>query len=215
MRLRLSNAQGFTLNEAVSERVATIENADADAGPEVAIVSDSGSDLTYGEGDTIRVRLGFGEAVAVDTAGGAPRLKVAMGADDGERWALYESGGGTEGLVFAYGPVAAPDRSRRGIAVLGDSLELGGGAIASAATGTAAAIGHPGLDHDPAHKVDHAAPVDEPAVAEAAIVAYPGPDGVYTKGEALAAAVTFDAAVRVRGTPTLALIADGWILRAG
>ena len=80
-----------------------------------------------------------------------------MGAGYGEKWATYESGGGTAELVFAFGPVAWPNYTDEGIAVLADTLELNGGAIASQATGAAAALGHAGLDHDPAHKVDHAA----------------------------------------------------------
>ena len=122
----------------------------------VRIASDAGPDDTYRLGDTIRVRLDFGEAVEVDTAGGAPRLKIRMGAGYGEKWATYESGSGTAALVFVFGPVAEPDYSDQGIAVLADTLDLNGGAIASQATGAAAALGHAGLDHDPAHKVDHA-----------------------------------------------------------
>ena len=128
-----------------------------EGGPEVAIVSDPGPDATYGAGDTIRVRLAYDEAVTVDTSGGTPRLKIRMDPAYGEKWAAYESGSGTEALVFAFGPVAPPNLSPGGIAVLADTLELNGGAIAWAATGEAVALDHAGLDHDPAHKVDHRA----------------------------------------------------------
>ena len=56
-----------------------------------------------------------------------------------------------------------------------------------------------------------------PAVEAVALVSDPGADGVYTEGETVEAAVTFDASVRVdtaNGTPTLALIANDGIRRA-
>ena len=139
-----------------------------EGGPDVAIVSDPGPDATYGAGDTIRVRLAYDEAVTVDTSGGTPRLKIRMDPAYGEKWAAYESGSGTEALVFAFGPVAPPNLSPGGIAVLADTLEANGGAIAWAATGEAVALDHAGLDHDPAHKVDHRAGT-APVVAEASV----------------------------------------------
>ena len=109
-------------------------------------------------GDTIRVRVSFSEAVTVDTAGGVPRLRIDMDpAAWGEKWAAYESGGGTANLTFAYA-VVVPNTSTRGIAVLADTLELNGGTIGSAATGTAAALGHARLAHDARHQVDSAGP---------------------------------------------------------
>ncbi len=124
-----------------------------------AVVSDAGGDDTYAAGDTVQVALTFGEAVEVDTEGGAPRLKLDLGGDDGtgERWAAYESGSGTTALTFAW-TAAAPDESAAGVAVLADTLELDGGAIRSVATDAAAVLGHAGLAHDPAHKVDAAPP---------------------------------------------------------
>ena len=132
-----------------------------EAGPTVtgvALVSDPGGDPTYAAGDAVRVRVTFGEAVAVDTGGGTPRLKLDLDpADGGERWAPYEGGTGTNELSFAYAVVSG-DVSSGGVAVLADTLELDGGAIRSAATGSAAALGHAGLAHDPAHKVDTSGP---------------------------------------------------------
>ena len=56
-----------------------------------------------------------------------------------------------------------------------------------------------------------------PSVASVAVVSKAGPDGAYTEGERIVAAVTFSAPVRVdteNGAPTLALIVDGAIRRA-
>ena len=44
--------------------------------------------------------------------------------------------------------------STQGIAVLKNSLRLNGGAIASAANGSGAALAHAGLGHDAGHRVD-------------------------------------------------------------
>ena len=85
---------------------------------------------------------------------GSPRLKIDMDpADWGEKWAAYESGGGTTGLTFAH-TVVEPNKSTQGIAVLANSLDLNGGALRSASSQTGADLSHGGLDHDSAHKVD-------------------------------------------------------------
>ena len=125
----------------------------------VAVVSDPGADATYAAGDVIRVRVTFSEAVAVDTAGGVPRLKIDMDpADWGDKWAACDGGSGTTALAFVY-RARKPNTSTQGIAVLADTLEANGGTIRSAATGMDAQLSHLGLHHDPAHKVDTTAPL--------------------------------------------------------
>ena len=121
----------------------------------VAVVSDPGADATYAAGDAVRARVTFAGAVAVDTAQGTPRLKLDLGgeAGAGERWAVYEGGGGTKALAFAYA-VAAGDVSTAGVAVVGNSLEANGGTIRSQATGADAELAHAGVAADPKHKVD-------------------------------------------------------------
>ena len=182
----------------------------------VAVVSDAGDDDTYALGETIRVQVTFAEAVEVDTAGGTPRLTIRMDPRWGEFRAAYESGTGTNALTFAY-RVAEPNTAPTGIAVLADTLETNGGTITSAATGAALALGHAGLPHDPAHKVDwRLAPVPV-AVTGVEVTSDAGADGAYTEGETVEAAVTFDAPVDVDtegGVPTLALIANDGIRRA-
>ncbi len=158
VNLRLFDAQGFTLSPEGKELVATIMDGpttDVPVVTGVAITSDPGADATYGPGDTVRVRVAFDQAVSVDTAGGTPRLTIDMDpADWGAKPATYESGSGTAALVFAFGPVASPNVSTRGVAVLADTLETGGGTIRSVSKGVDALLGHAGLDHDPAHRVD-------------------------------------------------------------
>ena len=151
-------ADGNQIADIVDAPVARKARAAAPSVEAVAVVSDPGDDATYAAGDAIRVRVTFGEAVTVDTAGGAPRLKLDLGGDEGsgERWAAYESGGGTAALVFGYA-AAAGDASAGGVAVAGNTLEPNGGTIRSA-EGADAALGHAGLAPDPAHRVDAAAP---------------------------------------------------------
>ena len=182
----------------------------------VAVVSDAGDDDTYALGETIRVRVTFAEPVEVDTGGGTPRLTIKMDPRWGAFRAGYESGSGTNALIFAY-RVAEPNTAPTGIAVLADTLETNGGTIRSAATGADVALGHAGLPHDPAHKVDwRLAPVPV-AVTGVEVTSDAGADGAYTEGETVEAAVTFDAPVDVDtegGVPTLALIANDGIRRA-
>ena len=119
----------------------------------VAVTSEAGADTTYARGETIRVTVTFTEAVTVDSTGGTPRLSIDMDpAAWGEKRALYAGGSGTAVLVFAH-TVVEPNLSTGGVAVLANTLATGGGTIRSA-SGADAALGHGGLAHDPAHKVD-------------------------------------------------------------
>ena len=131
----------------------------------VAITSDPGDDDTYAHGEAIQVTATFTEAVNVDTTGGAPRLKIRMAphlrwfdTDHGARWADYTGGSGTAELTFTY-TVTEANYSVQGVAVLGDALELNGGAIRSVAMPpTDAHLYHRGLRHDRNHKVDGQTP---------------------------------------------------------
>ncbi|MDE2747137.1 MAG: SwmB domain-containing protein [Chloroflexota bacterium] len=126
----------------------------------VAITSSAGADQTYALGETIRVTVTFGEAVAVS---GAPRIAIDMDpADWGQKWAGYEGGSGTNRLTFTH-TVVEPNYSTQGIAVLANTLQLNGGSIVSSASQTNAALGHTGLGHDADHKVDwQQSPLAEP-----------------------------------------------------
>ena len=115
----------------------------------VELVSNAGSDRTYGLGEEIRVRLTYSEAVTVT---GTPRLKIKMDPSFGEKWADYASGSGTKTLQFAY-TVVSMNRSQGGIAVLENTLELNGGTIKFTGE-TDAPLAHAGLAHDPNHQVD-------------------------------------------------------------
>ena len=165
----------------------------------VAISSRPANGDTYGLGETIRVTMSFSDAVDVTEA---PRLKIDMDAGDwGEKWAGYESGGGTDSLTFAY-TVVEPNDSTQGIAVLANTLEANGGTIRSAETEADADLSHDGLDHDPDHKVDWR------SVTGIEIVSDPGDDGTYRVGDVIQVRVTFDTAVEVEGAPRLKIDMD-------
>ena len=123
------------------------------AGPAVTgveVVSDGGDDDTYALGEVISVQVAFNEAVDVV---GSPTLGIDMDpAEWGRKEAVYASGSGTAELVFTH-TVIEPNYSKRGIAVLADTLALAGGTIRSASSQTDADLAHSGLDHDSSHKV--------------------------------------------------------------
>ena len=122
-----------------------------------AIISDAGDDGTYGRDEKIRVRLAFSQAVEVT---GKPGLKLDLDpANGGDRWARYESGSGTNSLVFAYtvskgNGDTKPDVSAGGVAVIANSLGPSGGVVRYESSGDPAYLAHAGVDHDPNHKVN-------------------------------------------------------------
>ena len=154
----------------------------------VAVSSDAGADSAYALDEIIRVTLTFSEAVE---ATGSPRLKIDMDpADWGEKWAVYESGGGTASLTFAH-TVVEPNLSTQGIAVVANTLELNDGAIRSASSQTAADLSHAGLGHDASHKVDWRLSPPPPAVSGVAATSDAGADDTYALGETIRLTLTF------------------------
>ena len=198
---------------------------------DVTMASGAGADRTYGEGDTIRVRVDFVDPVEVT---GTPRLKIDMDpADWGEKWASYESGSGTGTLLFAHA-VVEPNYSSQGIAVLENSLALNGGTIR--ADGADANLAHAGRDHDADHKVDWQTASDggesgtdvedplsgteapvatghddasgnsgPPTVTGVQVVSDPGDDDTYLLGDTIRIRATFSEAVNVTGSPRLSI----------
>ena len=177
--------------------------AEAPSATGVAVSSRPAAGDTYGPGEAVRVAVTFSEAVAVT---GSPRLKIDLDpADWGEKWAAYENGGATDRLTFAY-EVVEPNLSTEGVAVLANTLALNGGSIRSAETEADAELGHAGLDHDPAHKVDwrpEAVTVTGVSVASSA-----GGDDTYRLGDTISIRVAFSEAVDVTGSPRLQIDLD-------
>ncbi len=178
----LWDAEGNQIAPFTGEMVVDGEPAGAPAVESVAVVSDAGDDDTYALGGTIRVAVAFGEVVEMT---GSPRLAIDMDlADWGEKWAAYESGGGTVVLTFAY-EVVEPNLSTEGIAVLADSLELDGGAMRSAASGADAELLLGDLGHDSPYKVDWelGSEAEPPTTTGVAVSSRPAVGDIYRLGE--------------------------------
>ena len=125
----------------------------------ITITSDPGPDATYRVGDTIRVTVTFSDSVTVS---GMPRLKLLVGTRItallglAGRLAEYESGTGSQHLVFAYTPVAG-DNDPDGVSIAADSLSLNGGSIGNG-NGAPALLTHRAVSPQSGHRVDCLAP---------------------------------------------------------
>ncbi|MDE2752271.1 MAG: SwmB domain-containing protein [Gemmatimonadota bacterium] len=171
----------------------------------VNVASNAGPDKTYFLGETIRIALTFSEAVDVT---GAPHLKIDMDpADWGRKVVPYESGSGTDTLVFAH-VVVEPNYSTQGIAVLEDTLDLNGGTIQSSSSQTAADLAHDGLAHQGEHRVNWKFPPGSATVIDVEVTSDPGADDFYELGETIRVSLTFSEAVDVTGTPELKIDMD-------
>ena len=102
---------------------------------------------TYGEDEEIRIEVTFDQPVVVT---GDPELDIEVGS--ASRHAHYDSGGGTEVLVFVY-VVRAGDSDGDGIEIGDAALELNGGGIGNGA-GDDAELDHDGPGQQSGHRVD-------------------------------------------------------------
>ena len=118
----------------------------------VAIVSDSGSDGTYGIGDQIELRATFG---AVATVSGTPQVVLGLGG--GTRVASYEGGSGSTTLTFSY-TVETGDEDGIGISVAANGLQANGGTLSLAGGATPRLTA---LAAQAGHKVDGVRPALE------------------------------------------------------
>ena len=117
----------------------------------VEVTSGPGLDngTTYGVGEEIRISVTFDQPVEVE---GDPELALDAG---GERLAEYDSGGGSETLVFVY-VVQADDRDADGVSVGDDALRLDGDDGIGNGAGDGAELAHDGPGAQPGHRVDGA-----------------------------------------------------------
>ena len=106
---------------------------------------------TYGEGETIRIAVRFDQPVVVE---GEPTFALEVGDPClAVCEAYYESGSGTDTLVFAY-LVLEVDIDRNGIAIRGNPIEVVSGDSISNAAGQEAHLSSKGKGTQRGHKVD-------------------------------------------------------------
>ena len=115
----------------------------------VAVTSGPGLDngTTYGVGEEIRISVTFDQRVEVE---GDPELALDVG---GPRLAEYDSGGGSETLVFVY-VVRASDDDEDGVSVGDDALRLDGDDVIRNGAGDGAELAHDEVGAQSGHRVD-------------------------------------------------------------
>ena len=158
----------------------------------VPSVTGPAADGAYAQSERIEARVTFDTPVTVDTTGGAPALGLSLGGV--RRDASYESGSGTDTLVFGH-TVTAGDAGAEAAKALANGVRLNGATIRGA-DGTDAV-----LDYGSA-----------PGVTGVEVADAPGGDGRWDPGDAVAVRFTFAEPVVVdttRGVPTVGLELGG------
>ena len=157
----------------------------------------------YAVGETIQVRVDFGEAVTVT---GAPYLMLNVGGV--ARTAVYNSGSGTRYLVFSY-TVVRGETDADGVSLCADTMldsgcgriTLNNGSITADSDSAAIVLDLPDLGNQSGHKVDAVADAKEVSITSTPANATPG----YAAGETIQVRVDFGEAMTVTGAPYLVL----------
>ena len=204
----VSVADGFECNDDEREPVASVvfSVTVVPKPPSVYVLAPNGSVAAqapvYTAGQSVRIAVEFSEPVTVQAgSGGAPYLELRTGAT-GAR-ALYDSGSGTNTLVFVY-TVRDGDATDRLSYTGTGALALNGGTITVQSSGDPAStvLAEPGstgsLSNLSLVRIDALRPTVESVSA-------PAGDGVYGVGEQVDIAARFSENVTVAGTPVIAL----------
>ncbi|MEC7503190.1 MAG: Ig-like domain-containing protein, partial [Candidatus Thermoplasmatota archaeon] len=184
----MKDAYGGTIDSTIVGGDLGTVTIDGDA-PDYSSVS--GTDDSYGVGETLSINLVFDETVVVDTTGGVPFIKA------GGCTLPYASGTGSATLVFSYviaeGGCGPAGNSVTDIKVT--DFSLNSGTVKDAAGGSATAF--TGQTHDPGTiNIDDDAPDYSSETSSN--------DGTYGVGEAITFTVTWDeACVGTSSTLTL------------
>ena len=171
----------------------------------VAFAAPAPKDSVYWRGDTIAVRVGFDDSVAVNTTGGSPQVALTIGT--ATRQATFSANNGKT-LVFEY-VVQSGDRDADGVNIAANALALNGATIRG--TGAAAArdadVTHPLVEASAARTVD-GSKVRAPSIRSVAFAGSAPAGGTYHYDAEVRVEVVFDRSVVVdtaRGSPRLAL----------
>ncbi len=160
----------------------------------LAVVSDPGDDEAYSTGDVIEVEALFSSVVEV---AGSPTLDIQVG--ESSRPAVYQSGSGTDRLLFAY-RVQVSDRDENGIAIAA-GVQIDPPAAITEPDGTPANLASAGLADQSGHRVEG----EGTAITSLRIVSDPGPDETYRPGEEIRVVAVFNQPVVVTGRLELEL----------
>ena len=174
----MKDAYGGTIDSTIVGGDLGTVTIDGDA-PDYSSVS--GTDDSYGVGETLSINLVFDETVVVDTTGGVPFIKA------GGCTLPYASGTGSATLVFSYviaeGGCGPAGNSVTDIKVT--DFSLNSGTVKDAAGGSATAF--TGQTHDPGTiNIDDDAPDYSSETSSN--------DGTYGVGESITFTVTWDEA---------------------
>ena len=150
---------------------------------DIVIVSEPGSDNTYGQGDLIEVEVDFDKEISVS---GAPQLLLSIGSLSRAATLVRQR---PTVLVFRY-TVQGGDLDQDGLAVQADALR--GGTIQDTAGNPVERVLTPLVDQE-GHRVD----AIQPSVAGVEITSDPGADDTYELGDAIEITVGFDEVVHV------------------
>ena len=175
---------------------------------DLEVTSTPNSEGYYGLGDEIQLSMSFSREVVVE---GDVMLNLRVGDKSGNwRGAMYQSGSGTDTLVFAY-TVRDGDKDTNGISVDSswvdaDGVRHGyGGSGAMKVEGFVFTPRYGGLDDQPDHLVDG----ETPSISRVSIVHRAGSRDGYGVGDMIVVYVNFDEYVLTLGTPQITLDFDG------
>ena len=152
---------------------------------------------TYERGETIELIVQFDRMV---TATGGAQMALAIGTETPH--ATASGWGSSLGLFFDY-TVQEGDRDEDGISIAANSLALAGGTVKGPDGTTDADLTHVAIAADGGRKVDGSL-VSPPAVKRIYFASL-SRDDTYELGETVEVLVEFDKAVRVTGSPQVAL----------
>ena len=171
----------------------------------VAFAAAAPKDSVYLRGDTIAVRVGFDDSVAVNTTGGKPQVALTIGTTT--RQAVFSAHAG-KALEFVY-VVQATDRDTDGVSIAANALALNGATIRGigAASARDADVTHPLVAASMERTVD-GSKVRAPRVRSVAFTGSVPAGGTYHYDAEVRAEVVFDRGVVVdtaSGKPRLEL----------
>ena len=150
IRLNFGDLPRNVLSSAPAMAEVVLEQQVADPSiQELRIISSPETGTTYRRDEVIQVEAAFDAPVTVT---GTPYVRLEFNCRS-SRKTYYQSGSGTERLVFEY-RVRRLDRDTDGLSVRSGGVSLNGGAINAASGGAAARLDHGPLADDPDHKVN-------------------------------------------------------------